>query len=132
KGNRKVYWNPIYEEIKAKTKAALDDEQKATLYAKRKVDVESVFGHIKGNLSFTRFRLRGIEKVETEFGIVALAHNLLKFVGNIKLFSGKCKKSELRNTRISQFRSFFGDLLDSPIYSSFVVFSVTPSGIQIK
>ncbi|MCU9599760.1 transposase [Pallidibacillus thermolactis] len=35
KGNRKVYWNPIYEEIKAKTKAALDDEQKATLYAKR-------------------------------------------------------------------------------------------------
>lgn len=114
KGNRKVYWNPIYEEIKAKTKAALDDEQKATLYAKRKVDVESVFGNIKGNLSFTRFRLRGIEKVETEFGIVALAHNLLKFVGNIKLFSGKCKKSELRNTRISQFRSFFGDLLDSP------------------
>ncbi|WP_407672767.1 transposase [Pallidibacillus thermolactis] len=52
--------------------------------------------------TFTRFRLRGIEKVETEFGIVALAHNLLKFVGNIKLFSGKCKKSELRNKRISQ------------------------------
>ncbi len=115
KGNRKVYWNPIYEEIKAKTKAALDDEQKATLYAKRKVDVESVFGNIKGNLSFTRFRLRGIEKVETEFGIVALAHNLLKFVGNIKLFSGKCKKSELRNTRISQFRSFFGTYRTAPI-----------------
>ena len=116
KGNRKVYWNPIYEEMKAKTKAALDDEQKATLYAQRKVDVESVFGNIKGNLSFTRFRLRGIEKVETEFGIVALAHNLLKLVGNIKLISGKCKKSELRNTRISQIRSIFLGLIGQPLF----------------
>ena len=118
KGNRKVYWNPIYEEMKAKTKAALDDEQKATLYAQRKVDVESVFGNIKGNLSFTRFRLRGIEKVETEFGIVALAHNLLKLVGNIKLISGKCKKSELRNTRISQIRSIFLGLIGQPLVQS--------------
>jgi len=29
KGNRQVYWNPVYEEMKAKAKATLDDEQKA-------------------------------------------------------------------------------------------------------
>ncbi|WP_249730666.1 transposase, partial [Paenibacillus sp. J2TS4] len=38
-------------------------------------------GHIKGNRSFRRFSLRGLEKVHTEFGIVALAHNLLKVAG---------------------------------------------------
>lgn len=60
KGNRQVHWNPVYEEMKAKARAALDDEQKAALYAKRKVDVETVFGDIKGNRSFTRFLLRGL------------------------------------------------------------------------
>lgn len=34
KGNRQVHWNPVYEEMKAKARAALDDEQKAALYAK--------------------------------------------------------------------------------------------------
>ncbi|RKJ56093.1 IS1182 family transposase, partial [Butyricicoccus sp. 1XD8-22] len=81
KGNRQVHLNPVYEELKAKAKAALDDEQKAILYAKRKVDVETVFGDIKGNRSFTRFLLRGLTKVRTEFGIVAIAHNLLKLAG---------------------------------------------------
>jgi len=37
-----------------------------------------VLGHIKGNRSFRRFSLRGLDKVHTEFGIVAMAHNLLK------------------------------------------------------
>ena len=46
-----------------------------------KVEVESLFGHIKGNRSFRRFSLRGLDKVHTEFGIVALAHNLLKVAG---------------------------------------------------
>jgi len=40
-----------------------------------------VFGHIKGNRSFRQFSLRGLEKVHTEFGIVALAHNCLKVAG---------------------------------------------------
>ncbi|WP_074904993.1 transposase [Paenibacillus algorifonticola] len=43
---------------------------------------ESVLGHIKGKRSFHRFSLRGLEKVHTEFGIVALAHNLLICLNN--------------------------------------------------
>ena len=78
KGNRQVHWNTIYEEMKAKAKAALESEDQTAIYARRKTEVESVFGHIKGNRSFRRFSLRGIEKVHVEFGIVALAHNLLK------------------------------------------------------
>ncbi|WP_438940068.1 transposase, partial [Chitinophaga hostae] len=37
-----------------------------------------VFGNIKQNHHFRRFMLRGIEKVEIETGLLALAHNLRK------------------------------------------------------
>ncbi|MFF2498536.1 transposase [Peribacillus sp. NPDC058075] len=43
---------------------------KTRIYARRKIEAESVFGHIKGNRSFRRFSLRGLGKVQTEFGIV--------------------------------------------------------------
>ena len=78
KGNRQVHWNTVWEELKAKASAAIEDDEKSAIYARRKVEVESVFGHIKGNRSFRRFSLRGLDKVHTEFGIVAMAHNLLK------------------------------------------------------
>jgi len=40
--------------------------------------VESVFGQIK-NRGFRRFGLRGLKKVNIEFGLVAIAHNMLKW-----------------------------------------------------
>ncbi|MBZ5753582.1 transposase [Metabacillus rhizolycopersici] len=48
---------------------------------------ESAFGHIKGNRSFRRFSLWGLDKVHVEFGIVALAHNILKVAGICQLLS---------------------------------------------
>src|SRR5690606_18810139 len=81
KGNRQIHWNTIFEEMKAKAKTALECDEKSAIYAQRKVEVESVFGHIKGNRSFRRFSLRGLDKVYVEFGIVALAHNILKVAG---------------------------------------------------
>lgn len=108
KGNRQVHWNTIFEEMKAKAKAALECEDKAAIYARRKVEVESVFGHIKGNRSFRRFSLRGLDKVHVEFGIVALAHNLLK-VASIRLATFLepigTKKKLVKNEMV--FPSFF-------------------------
>ena len=43
-------------------------------------DVEPVFAAIKHNHHFKRFMLRGINKVSTEMGLIALAHNLRKKV----------------------------------------------------
>jgi hypothetical protein len=37
-----------------------------------------VFGNIKNNKDFRKFMLRGLEKVEIEAGLLALAHNLAK------------------------------------------------------
>ena len=46
------------------------------LRAQRNVEVETVFGHIKHNMYFRRFSLRGLEKVKTEWGLVCIAHNM--------------------------------------------------------
>ena len=48
------------------------------LYARRKVIVEPVFGQIKGARGFRRFWLRGLAKVNGEWRLVCLTHNLLK------------------------------------------------------
>jgi transposase len=44
----------------------------------RLAEVEAVFGLLKGNGSFRRFHLRGLNKVEVEWGILSIAHNLKK------------------------------------------------------
>ena len=46
------------------------------LYAKRKCTVEPVFGIIKAILGFRQFSLRGLENVNGEFNLVAMAWNL--------------------------------------------------------
>ena len=48
------------------------------VYAVRKTVVEPVFGQIKGARGLDRFRLRGLEKVNGEWALMATTHNLLK------------------------------------------------------
>jgi hypothetical protein len=48
------------------------------LYGRRKVIVEPVFGQIKGARGFRRFGLRGLGKINGEWRLVCLTHNLLK------------------------------------------------------
>ena len=47
---------------------------------KRQAEPEAVFGDIKFNHGFKRFRLKSNKKVNVEFGLVALAHNIRKLV----------------------------------------------------
>jgi transposase len=49
---------------------------------KQRWQVEAVFGNLKQNKGFRRFSLRGIDKTTTEFGLIALAHNLQRFSSN--------------------------------------------------
>jgi hypothetical protein len=44
----------------------------------RKAVVEPVFGQIKERRGFRRFLFRGLKKVEAEWQIICLTHNLLK------------------------------------------------------
>ena len=56
-------------------KAKLETEDGKKLYKKRKQTVEPVFGIIKSAIGFARFRLRGLQKVATEWTLIALAYN---------------------------------------------------------
>lgn len=55
---------------------ASDDAR--TLYAKRKITAEPVFGNIKANLRFRRFSRRSTSAVTSEWRLICSVHNLLK------------------------------------------------------
>ena len=75
---RTVQLNKKLEKYKCLTKKNLCSPLGIELRKKRSVDVETVFGDIKQNQGFRRFNLRGLEKVNAEFGLVAMAHNIKK------------------------------------------------------
>lgn len=78
KGSRIIERNHKLIRLKAKAKEKLLSEQGIAHRKRRCWDVEAVFGNIKQNMGFKRFMLRGMEKVEAEIGLIAMAHNLKK------------------------------------------------------
>lgn len=78
KGNRIIERSHKLIRLKAKAKQKLLSPQGIAHRKRRCWDVEAVFGNIKQNMNFKRFMLRGIDKVETEIGLIAMAHNLKK------------------------------------------------------
>ena len=60
-------------ERKLKTKVG------TAVYTRRKCIVEPVFGQIKQARGFRQFLLRGLEKVQGEWALICMTHNLLKF-----------------------------------------------------
>ena len=71
---------PMPKDADAKTRMArkLRSKKGSTIYAQRKAIVEPVNGQIKEARSLRRFLLRGIEKVNGEWHLIAATHNLLK------------------------------------------------------
>ena len=80
--NRKIEINWNLKRHRNKARQKLLSEQGVVHRSQRPADVEAVFGNIKQNKHFTRFMLRGKEKVLIEAGLIALAHNLAKMAKN--------------------------------------------------
>lgn len=78
KENRTIEINHRLIRHKKKAKENLTSSEGEYRRKQRPQEVESVFGNIKQNKGFTRFTLRGKKKVTTEFGFIAIAHNLKK------------------------------------------------------
>ena len=68
--------NNTYRDIVRKN---LTSEQGLYYRSHRPIEPETVFGDIKFNHGFKRFKLASLPKVKIEFGLVALAHNLRKY-----------------------------------------------------
>ncbi|MEO1588867.1 MAG: transposase, partial [Bacteroidota bacterium] len=56
---------------------------------KRPCEIEAVFGILKQNRNFRRLSLRGLEKVEIEVGLHAVAHNFRKLAAKMTQKKGK-------------------------------------------
>jgi len=77
-GNRGIGINRRLEALKAEARANLMSEAGVAMRKRRCIEPEAVFGRIKWCWGFKRFLLRGLEKVRTEWGILCMAHNLMK------------------------------------------------------
>lgn len=76
---RTVEVNYMANGFKRQARELLTSERGMMHRSNRPVEPEAVFGDIKFNHGFKRFRLRSNRKVRVEFGLVALAHNLRKY-----------------------------------------------------
>lgn len=77
---RSYEYRPRWERIRQKIRKKMSQPKFKKIYKTRKMDVEAVIGNIKHNLGFKKYLLRGLEKVNIETGLVAIAHNLVKIV----------------------------------------------------
>ncbi|MDR0721547.1 MAG: transposase [Treponema sp.] len=74
KGNRWIAWNEKWQRLKGKSRKALEKHE--DLRKQGSVEVETVFGHIKGNQGYRRFLLWCRDKVATEWGLFSLGYDI--------------------------------------------------------
>ncbi len=85
-GNRSIDRNNNLIRLKKKAKELLQSEQGKQYGLRRNIEPESVFGQLKSNNHYSRFRMMGIPKIEIDLGLAIIGHNLRKIVR--KLCSG--------------------------------------------
>jgi hypothetical protein len=76
--NRKIQVSFQLMEYRRQARENLTSELGKELRINRSTDVETVFGCIKHNMGVRRFQMRGLEKVNIEWGLLSIAHNMRK------------------------------------------------------
>ena len=71
--------NERYQCLKTKEYQALLSSNGRQIFAKRKIDMKSVFGQIKVCLDYKGCHLRAKRKVRIDMGFVLMVINLLKY-----------------------------------------------------
>ena len=80
--NKFLYVNKNWQRLCKENDTRLYTDEGRNMYKKRSWCVENVFGNIKGNLWFERFRLRGFQWVQIEWNLISLTHNLKKLISH--------------------------------------------------
>lgn len=111
KGNREIRVNHKLRRYKQLAREKLTSPKGLDHRSKRPIEVEAVFGQIKWNKGYKRFRHKGLDKIIMDFGILAIAFNIGKIISkqkkakkgregmNYKTHKGR-KWSFMRNTLI--------------------------------
>jgi len=66
----------------ARMKRRIDSDEGRRRYGERFATVEPVFGNIRHNKGLDRFTLRGRRKVDTQWKLYCLVHNIEKLANN--------------------------------------------------
>ena len=83
KGNRTIEVNHRLNAYKDMVRSLLTSEEGLMHRSRRPIEPEAVFGQLKANGMFKRFRLKGLSGTNVEFGLKAIAHNLKKMSATI-------------------------------------------------
>ena len=78
KGNRIIEVNHRLNEYRRKARERLTSEKGLRYRGQRCIEPEAVFGQMKYNMAYKRFRHTGIDKVNMDFAFFAIAFNLKK------------------------------------------------------
>ena len=76
KSKRKLLYRDLREKLAEKMLNKLESNHAKVRMRMRATSVEPVFGNIKQNLGFRRFKLRDLKQVKGEFNLMCIAHNL--------------------------------------------------------
>jgi transposase len=80
---KQIHYNPTWNYFKELIKEELHSEEGSRIYAKRKIDVEPVFGRLKSVFGVRRIHVRGNQAVQTEVGFLFMSMNLTKLAKNL-------------------------------------------------
>ena len=83
KGNRIIEVNHRLNAYKDMVRSLLTSEEGLMHRSRRPIEPEAVFGQLKANGMFKRFRLKGLSGTNVEFGLKAIAHNLMKLSNKV-------------------------------------------------
>ena len=98
-GNREIEANHRLNEYKRKARERLTSDQGLEHRSKRPIEPEAVFGQMKFNMNYKRFRHFGKDKVTMDFAFFAIAFN-------IKKWAAKMAKSTNDGGKTPSFRIF--------------------------
>ena len=91
KSSQRTIYREVRQTLRDQMRQRLNSEQGKKIYAQRLHPIEAIFGHLKYNLGYKQFLLRGLDKVKAEFNLMCIAYNLKKLVKQLLclLFGGK-------------------------------------------
>jgi hypothetical protein len=95
--NRCVEINHALRNYKKQVRELLASQEGKQLYRQRSIEPESVFGQMKANMHYKRFRHFGKDKITMDFAIFAIAFN----IGKMWNVGQKSKKKDTNNIDFS-------------------------------
>ena len=99
---RQTAVNNNWEYFKHKAKENLESTPGKEIYAQRKIDIETVFGRMKGVFGMRRAHVRGKQEVHNDIGIMLMSMNLTKLAIEARRQAEASRSSSIKNIKCDE------------------------------